>query len=70
MGEFADPPPTTSRRVAWSRNALRLPVIYDFDSEDEDNVLEAEEASEAVLPMSASFDSITREEANRYRVTA
>ena len=65
MVEFAGPLPTTPRRVSWSRNVLRLPAIYDFDSEDEDNVLEAEKASEAVLPMSASFDSITREDANR-----
>ena len=65
MVEYADPLPSTSRRVSCSRNVLRLPVIYDFDSEDEDNVFEAEEAFEAVLPMSASFDSITREDANR-----
>ena len=53
-----------SRRVPWSRNALRVPVVYDFDSDEDDEVY-AEEVSEAVLPLCASFESLTREEANR-----
>ena len=61
--------PTASRRVTWSCNTightLRVPAVYDFDSDEEDDVY-AEEVSEVVLPMCASFDSLTREEANRF----
>lgn len=69
MVESGDSLPTASRRVTWSRSsgfnrALSLPVVYDFDSEDEENVY-PEETSELVLPLCAKFDSITREEANR-----
>ena len=61
--------PTASRCATWSRNntighALRVPVVYDFDSDEEDDVY-AEEVLEVVLPLCASFDSLTREEANR-----
>lgn len=69
MVEPSDTLSAATQRVAWSNNngvghSLRVPVVYDFDSEDEDNVY-AEETAEAVLPLSANFDSITREDANR-----
>ena len=60
---------TASRHATWPCNntvghAFRVPVIYDFDSDEEDDVY-AEEVSEVVLPVCASFDSLTREEANK-----
>ena len=62
--------PIASRHVTWSRSstvghALRVPAVYDFDSDEDDDMYD-EEVSEAVLPMCASFESLTREEANRY----
>lgn len=61
--------PAVSRRVTRSLSntvghSLRLPPVYDFESDDEDNVY-AEEIFEAVLPLCANFDSLTREDAGR-----
>lgn len=44
--------------------ALKLPTVYDFNSDEEDDVY-AEEAFEAVLPPCAKFDTLSREEATK-----
>jgi len=60
--------PVTLQHTSQSHNsavdrAFKLPCIYNFDSDDEDDDVYAEEAFEAVLPASSNFDALSREEA-------
>ena len=66
--ESADSLPTDAQHETWSCNnntVGRAPIIYDFDSDDEDGTYTEEEAFDAVLPLCADFDSLSREEAGR-----